>query len=93
MFAPVSLADPFRQDPTISIYYGISKVDEGGGASRFALAGRPYDWSQFERDERSKARLAGWTCAAAGEDGRRTFSSCGSGATVKVSRAGALCIA
>eukprot|EP00903_Cladosiphon_okamuranus_P016657 g15360.t1 len=72
------------KNPTISSYYGISKIDEAGGASRFALAGRPYDWSQFEHDEGSKARLTGWTCVAAGEDGRRTFSSCGSGANVKV---------
>lgn len=56
---------------------------------RFALEGRPYDWYQFDRDERSKARLAGWRClpvAAGGDSGRRTFAYCGSGANVKVGR-------
>ena len=87
--APLPCSSPtLYQDPKISSYYGVSKIDEGTGALRFALEGRPYDWSHFHRDERSKARLAGWTCAAAGEDtGRRTFASCGSGgASVKASR-------
>lgn len=57
---------------------------------RFAPESRPYDWSQFDRDERSKARLAGWTGLAAGEDGRRTFASCGRGPNVKVNRVGVL---
>lgn len=84
---PFYLSIP-RQDPKISSYYGISKVGDGGGALRFALEGRKYDWSQFDRDEQSKARLVGWTCLAAGEDGRRTFAFCGrrGASVVKVGR-------
>ncbi len=77
------------QDPQISRYYGVSRVDGGRGPLRFALEGRPYDWSRFDDDEhgRRQLALAGWTRAAAGKDGDRglrNFASSRGGANVEV---------
>ncbi|CAN0063392.1 unnamed protein product [Scytosiphon promiscuus] len=71
------------QHPAISRYYGISKVDEAGGALHFALEGRPYDWSHLDSDC-DDGSCDGWTCVSAGMDGRRTFASCAKGAHVEV---------
>lgn len=58
---------------------------------RFALEGRPYDWSRFDSDEHARQQLAltGWTWAVAGKDGdgdggARSFASSRGGAKVEV---------
>ncbi|CAN0373283.1 unnamed protein product, partial [Ectocarpus fasciculatus] len=73
-------------DPRLSRYYGVSMV-EGCGALRFALEGRPLDWSRLDGDGcGSRSLQAGrrWTYVAPEKDGCRTFASCGRGANVEV---------
>ncbi|CBJ32931.1 expressed unknown protein [Ectocarpus siliculosus] len=74
------------EDPRLSRYYGVSMV-KGCGALRFALEGRPFDWSRLDGDGGgSRLFHAGWrwTCVAPEKDGCRTFASCGRGANVEV---------
>jgi len=90
---PVGFAT--SQNPRISRYYGLSRVDVGCGPLRFALEGRPFDWSRIDSDEhtRQQLALAGWTWAAPGKDGDgnrggwRSFASGRGGANVEVSDA------
>lgn len=69
----------YVQDPSISRYYGITKVEQRA-PFRFALEGRPFDWSRYDRDNTPPA---GWD-ATTEKDGARAFTSRERGANVEV---------
>lgn len=67
------------QDPSISRYYGIAKVEKSY-PFHFLLEGRAYDWSRYPDD---CARLAGWEVKTA-KAGPLAFTTCNQGARVEV---------